>query len=107
MKEKVIKIKLTFSNYYKRVHFQLSHCRAACGRCRTPPTAAAPVGVPTNRRQIEMHPYKRKVFNINENKYRLIVDIEFHLQIIFIVWIGTHAEYDKIDAKTIVYDNAR
>ena len=50
---------------------------------------------------------KRIVFNIHGNKYRLIVDIEFYLQIIFIVWIGTHAEYDKIDAKTLVYDKTR
>lgn len=50
---------------------------------------------------------KRIVFNIHGNKYRLIVDIEFSLQIIFIVWIGTHAEYDKIDAKTVVYDKTR
>lgn len=47
---------------------------------------------------------KRIVFNIHGNKYRLIVDIEYFLQIIFIVWIGTHAEYDKIDAKTVAYD---
>lgn len=38
---------------------------------------------------------KRVVFNIHGNKYRLIVDIEYRLQIIFIVWIGTHAEYDR------------
>ena len=50
---------------------------------------------------------KRIVFNIHGNKYRLIVDIEFYLQIIFIVWIGTHAEYDKIDAKNVVYDKTR
>ena len=46
-------------------------------------------------------------FNIHGNKFRLIVDIEYILQIIFIVWISTHAEYDKIDAKNIVYDKAR
>ena len=50
---------------------------------------------------------KRIVFNIHGNKYRLIVDIEYLLQIIFIVWIGTHAEYDKIDAKNILYDKTR
>jgi mRNA interferase HigB len=49
---------------------------------------------------------KRVVFNIHGNKYRLIVDIEYRLQIIFIVWIGTHKEYDNIDAKTIVYVKA-
>jgi mRNA interferase HigB len=46
---------------------------------------------------------KRVVFNIHGNKYRLIVDIEYRLQIIFIVWVGSHPEYDKIDAKKIVY----
>src|SRR5882757_9826715 len=44
---------------------------------------------------------KRVVFNIHGNKYRSIVDIEYFLQIIFIVWIGTHKEYDTIDAKKI------
>lgn len=46
---------------------------------------------------------KRVVFNIHRNKYRLIVDIEYRLQIIFIVWIGTHKEYDNIDSKLITY----
>ena len=47
---------------------------------------------------------KRVVFNIKGNDYRLIVDIEYRLKIIFIIWIGTHSEYDKVDAKTISYD---
>lgn len=48
---------------------------------------------------------KRVVFNIKGNEYRLIVDIEYKLKIVFIVWFGTHAEYDKIDAKTVSYEN--
>ena len=47
---------------------------------------------------------KRTVFNIKGNHHRLIVDIEYRLKIIFIVWIGTHSQYDKIDAKTVSYD---
>lgn len=46
---------------------------------------------------------KRVVFNIHGNKYRLVVDIEYRLQIIFIVWVGSHAEYDKVDVKNLVY----
>jgi mRNA interferase HigB len=46
---------------------------------------------------------KRVVFNIHGNKHRLIVDIEYRLRIIFIVWIGNHSEYDKIDVKKIGY----
>jgi len=48
---------------------------------------------------------KRVVFNIKGNDYRLIVDIEYKLKIVFVVWFGTHAEYDKIDAKTVRYEN--
>lgn len=48
---------------------------------------------------------KRVVFNIKGNDYRLIVDIEYRLKIVFVVWFGTHAEYDKLDAKTVRYEN--
>lgn len=48
---------------------------------------------------------KRVVFNIHGNTYRLIVDIEFRYKIVFIVWFGTHKEYDKINAETVSYDN--
>lgn len=48
---------------------------------------------------------KRAVFNIKGNDYRLIVDIEYKLKIVFVVWFGTHKEYDKLDAKTVRYEN--
>ncbi|MFW5756298.1 MAG: type II toxin-antitoxin system HigB family toxin [Tangfeifania sp.] len=47
---------------------------------------------------------KRVVFNIKGNDYRLIADVEYKLKIVFIVWFGTHKEYDKIDAKTVNYE---
>jgi mRNA interferase HigB len=43
----------------------------------------------------------RVVFNIKGNHYRLIVKISYDYQMIWIRFIGTHAEYDKINAKTI------
>jgi mRNA interferase HigB len=43
----------------------------------------------------------RIVFNIKGNTYRLIVKINFDYQIVWIRFIGTHAEYDKINAKTV------
>ena len=48
---------------------------------------------------------KRVVSNIKGNDYHLIVDIEYKLKIVFVVWFGTHKEYDKIDAKTVSYEN--
>ncbi|TKG91630.1 type II toxin-antitoxin system HigB family toxin [Puteibacter caeruleilacunae] len=47
---------------------------------------------------------KRVVFNIKGNDFRLIVDIEYRMKIVFIVWFGTHVEYDKIDVKRIRYE---
>lgn len=46
---------------------------------------------------------KRIVFNVGGNNFRLVVDIEFRLQLIFIVWFGSHKDYDKIDVKKICY----
>ncbi len=43
----------------------------------------------------------RIVFNIKGNHYRLIIKINYDYQMIWIRFIGTHAEYDKIDAKNI------
>ena len=45
----------------------------------------------------------RVVFNIKGNDYRLVVAIHYRLQIVFIKWLGSHAEYDKIDVKTVTY----
>ena len=43
----------------------------------------------------------RVVFDICGNKYRLIVDINYERQWVFIRFIGTHKEYDKVDADNI------
>ena len=43
----------------------------------------------------------RIVFNIKGNDYRLIVATDFEKGIVWIKWIGTHRDYDDIDAKGI------
>ena len=45
----------------------------------------------------------RVVFNIKGNSYRLIVAINYRQRIVFIKWLGSHADYDKIDVKTVRY----
>jgi mRNA interferase HigB len=44
---------------------------------------------------------QRYVFNIKGNNYRLVARILFIQKIVFIRFIGTHKEYDKIDCFTI------
>lgn len=43
----------------------------------------------------------RAVFNIAGNKYRLVVWINYAYGVVYIRFIGTHEEYDKIDAQTV------
>lgn len=43
----------------------------------------------------------RAIFKINENDYSLIVEINYQKGWLFIKFIGTHAQYGKIDAETI------
>lgn len=46
-------------------------------------------------------PDNRAVFNIKGNKYRLVVHFRYNKQTGFIKFVGTHAEYDKIDAELV------
>lgn len=45
----------------------------------------------------------RVIFNIKGNDYRLITHIDFTYKMIFIILIGKHADYDRIDAKSIEF----
>ena len=43
----------------------------------------------------------RVVFNLAGNKYRLVVWINYPYRVVYIRFIGTHAQYDRIDAQTV------
>jgi mRNA interferase HigB len=43
----------------------------------------------------------RIVFNIKGNDYRLIVAIAYKMQYVYVKFIGTHGDYDKVDATTV------
>jgi len=47
----------------------------------------------------------RVIFNIKGNDYRLIVSVNFKQLAAYIIWFGTHKEYDKINAETIEFDS--
>ncbi len=52
-------------------------------------------------RSADFLPDNRVVFNIKGNQYRLVVKIHYNTGIVYIRFIGTHTEYDTIDAETI------
>ena len=47
---------------------------------------------------------ERIVFNIKGNDYRLVASVDFEKEIVWIKWIGTHREYDKINVKQVRYE---
>ena len=47
---------------------------------------------------------ERVVFNIKGNDYRLVVAVDYEKGIVWIKWIGSHAEYDGIDVRTVAHE---
>ncbi|WP_188051227.1 type II toxin-antitoxin system HigB family toxin [Flavobacterium sp. GP15] len=48
----------------------------------------------------------RVVFNIKGNDFRLVVSINFLQTACYVIWFGTHKDYDKINVETVVFDIA-
>jgi mRNA interferase HigB len=46
----------------------------------------------------------RIVFNIKGNSYRLVVSVDFEKSIVWIKWIGTHRDYDRIDVRQVQHE---
>jgi mRNA interferase HigB len=47
----------------------------------------------------------RIVFNIKGNDYRVVVSVDFEKAIVWIKWLGTHKDYDRIDVKDVKHGN--
>jgi mRNA interferase HigB len=61
----------------------------------------SPVDVKADFGNASILRFGRVVFNVAGNKYRLIVKINYAYSVIYIRFIGTHEEYDSIDANAI------
>jgi mRNA interferase HigB len=62
---------------------------------------ASPADVKADFRHASILRDGRVVFNIAGNKYRLVVWINYPYRVVYVRFIGTHAQYDQIDAQTI------
>ena len=60
-----------------------------------------PIDIKDTCRNASIVANNRVVFNIKGNKYRLVVAIQYEYGIVYIRFIGSHREYDRIDAATI------
>jgi mRNA interferase HigB len=62
---------------------------------------ATPADLKAHYRDASILKGSRAVFNICGNKYRLIVKINYPYRVVYIRFVGTHAEYNLIDAETV------
>lgn len=60
-----------------------------------------PADIKAQYRSASILKNRRVVFNIRGNEYRLVVAIAYQLQIVYVKFIGTHQQYDAIDAHTV------
>ena len=49
---------------------------------------------------------ERVVFKIKGNDFRLVASINFVQAACYVIWFGTHKEYDKINVETVAFDTA-
>lgn len=63
-----------------------------------------PADIKNQYRSTSVLKNRRVVFNIKGNDYRLVVAIAYKLQIVYVKFVGTHKEYDVIDAETVEMD---
>jgi mRNA interferase HigB len=85
--------------------------RPGCGDARNPLLVwfkevemaqwLTPVGIKASYRHATVLKAGRVVFNIAGNKYRIVAKINYAYQVLYIRFVGTHEEYDRIDANTI------
>ena len=64
-------------------------------------TWKSPAQIKEAHRQASFVGSDRVVFNVKGNDYRLIVAVRYPKQIMYVRFVGTHSEYDKIDAATV------
>ena len=60
-----------------------------------------PIDIKNKYRSASILHNNRVVFNIGGNKYRLVVKIHYNTGVVYIRFVGTHEQYDEIDAETI------
>lgn len=62
---------------------------------------SSPTHIKAAHRNASFLAHSRVVFNIKGNDYRLVVAVRYASSTMFIRFVGTHAEYDRIDANTL------
>ncbi len=62
---------------------------------------STPLDIKAQFRHASILKNNRVVFNIGGNKYRLVVAVDYQRHVLFVRFIGTHSQYDTIDAEVV------
>ena len=62
---------------------------------------ASPADIKREIRNASILKDGRVVFNVAGNKYRIVTWVNYPYRVVYVRFIGTHAQYDRIDAQTI------
>lgn len=79
-----------------RVPLETWHATVAKARWKEPPDIKRMFGA-----GVDFVGDNRAIFDIAGNKYRLVVHVSYEYKAVLIKFIGTHAEYDRIDAEKV------
>ncbi|MBI2265287.1 MAG: type II toxin-antitoxin system HigB family toxin [Armatimonadetes bacterium] len=61
----------------------------------------SPADIKKACRNVSFVANNRVIFNIKGNRYRIVVAVQYKFRIVFIRFVGTHKEYDQVDAATV------
>lgn len=71
------------------------------GECQDLPINSSWAGSRAHYRSASILKNRRVVFNVKGNEYRLIVAVAYKIGVVYVKFVGTHAQYDAIDAETV------
>ena len=60
-----------------------------------------PTDIKAQYRNASILKNRRVVFNVKGNDYRLVVAVAYRIGVVYVKFVGTHAQYDVIDAETV------
>ncbi|MCL4745874.1 MAG: type II toxin-antitoxin system HigB family toxin [Burkholderiaceae bacterium] len=90
----------TLRTFWKRHRDAEQPLKAWCDEVRNA-SWTQPADVKRLYRSASVLRNRRIVFNIKGNEYRLIVAIAYRLQVVYVKFVGTHRQYDAVDAETV------
>lgn len=60
-----------------------------------------PADIKAQHRNVSILKNRRVVFNIKGNNYRLVAAVAYQYQAVYVKFVGTHTQYDQVDAQTV------